>query len=273
MTTTAPKHPILQYHGGKWVLAKKILAYFPQHRTYVEPYGGGASILLRKSPCYSEVYNDLDDEVFNVFRVMQDPAMSEQLREKLAWTPFARKELEVAYSGSECDSVERARRTFVKSFMGRGINSIHRKSGFRANAQRSGTIPAHDWKNWIEMVSVFRARLMGVILECRPALEVISIFDSESTLFYCDPPYVMETRRPGVNYRFEMTDEQHEELADALHGIDGMAIISGYNCPLYEKLYSDWQRVDFAAYADGARDRVESIWLSPRVAEQQGRLF
>jgi hypothetical protein len=68
----APTRPALRYHGGKWRLAPWIIGNFPPHRTYVEPYGGAASVLLRKRRCYAEVYNDLDSEIVNVFRVLRD---------------------------------------------------------------------------------------------------------------------------------------------------------------------------------------------------------
>ena len=86
---TAPTRPALRYHGGKWRLAPWIISHFPAHRTYVEPFGGGASVLMRKPRSYAEVYNDTNAEVVNVFRVLRDPDAAKELERRIRLTPFA----------------------------------------------------------------------------------------------------------------------------------------------------------------------------------------
>lgn len=84
-------------------------------------------------------------------------------------------------------------------------------------------------------------------------------------------PYVMDTRAdPGKDYRHEMTDADHKELVHFLRGLKGHVMVSGYRSEIYEKAFKDWRRVDKAALADGARNRVESLWLSPGIS---GGLF
>jgi DNA adenine methylase len=264
------RRPVLRYHGGKWKLAPWILGFFPPHRIYVEPYSGGASLLLRKPRTYGECINDLDGEVVNVFRVLRDPKNAAKLCEVLELTPYARQEFLDAYQESG-DAVERARRLIVRSFQGFGSDATNPtwSTGFRAGSQRSGTTPAHDWARYPIEIAAFVERLRGVVIENRPAIEVIASQDSTETLFYIDPPYVHSTRSAKVGrkvrerYRYEMSDEDHRELARVLHGIQGMAIVSGYRSLLYDGLYEDWKRVDRATYADGAAPRVESLWLSP----------
>ena len=268
-----PTRPVMRYHGGKWRLAPWIISYFPEHRIYVEPYGGAASVLMQKRPCYAEVYNDANGEIVNVFRVLRDPEMGEALRRDVYFTPFAREEFALSYEPSD-NPVEQARRTILRSYMGFGSAAHNSRipTGFRANSNRSGTTPAHDWVNYVEAIPMFVARLQGVVIEHRPALEIIQQHDGPETLFYCDPPYPHETRknRQAANYgEYEMTKQDHAALAEALHGIEGMAIVSGYACEMYDHLYGDWESVSRATYADGARPRVETLWLSPRVSQER----
>lgn len=257
--------PVLRYHGGKWRLAPWIISHFPEHKVYVEPFGGGASVLLRKRPSYAEVYNDLDGDIVNVFRVLRHPAQSERLEHLLRLTPFAREEFLSAYEPSD-DPVERARRTIIRSFMGFGSNSIHRRTGFRNDSNRSGTTPAHDWVNYADAVRPFTSRLSGVVIEHRDAAEVIVQFDAPRALYYVDPPYVFSSRDNGQSdYAFEMDDAAHERLAEVLHGVRGMVVLSGYRSALYDQLYADWTCVEKVHHADGAEARVECLWLSPSV--------
>jgi hypothetical protein len=95
-----------------------------------------------------------------------------------------------------------------------------------------------------------------------------------ATLHYCDPPYPRSTRSsPGKQYRHEMTDTEHRDLAVVLHAAQGMVILSGYACDLYDvELYSDWHRVTRATHADGARKRAEVLWLSPATVERLNQL-
>lgn len=67
------QRPALRYHGGKFRLAPWLLQFFPPHGCYVEPFGGAAGVLLRKPRVYAEVYNDLDGDIVNFFRVLRRP--------------------------------------------------------------------------------------------------------------------------------------------------------------------------------------------------------
>ena len=255
-----PERPILRYHGGKWRLAPWIIAHLPPHRVYVEPFGGGGSVLLRKPRSYAEIYNDLDGEVVNVFRVARD--RGEHLQRALELTPFAREEFALSYTPTD-DPVEQARRTMVRSFMGFGSNSHNRATGFRANSNRSGTTPAHDWRNYPAAFASVIDRLRGVVIEHRDAVEVMRAHDGTETVHYVDPPYVASTRDRGHDYRHELTDADHVALAEQLHRMQGAVVLSGYASALYDDLYADWQRVERHAKADGARPRIEVLFLSP----------
>ncbi len=255
------RRPIIRYHGGKWKLADWIIGHLPKHRVYVEPFGGAASVLLRKPRSYAEVYNDLDGEVVNLFRVARDSG--EELRRVLELTPFARAEFVLSYQ-STSDPIEQARRTVVRAFMGFGSNAHNQATGFRANSNRSGTTPAQDWRNYPRGLGALIERLQGVVIENRSAIDVMRAHDGDETTHYVDPPYVFATRDKGGDYRHEMTDADHEALAEVLHGLHGAVVLSGYPSALYDRLYGDWQRIERAAIADGARKRIEVLWLSPQ---------
>jgi DNA adenine methylase len=260
---------VLRYHGGKWRLAPWIIAHLPPHRVYVEPFGGAASVLLQKPRSYAEVYNDLDGDMVNVFRVLRDPQTAAALKRALSLTPFARAEFEVAYTSESDDPVERARCTMVRAQMGYGsaaFNSAH-ATGFRTyTGGNRGRLPAKDWGTFPDQIEAFVERLRGVVIEQRDACEIMSTHDARSTLHYLDPPYVLSTRgsAAGVRqkYRHEMDDAEHEELAEFVAGLQGMVVMSGYQCSLYDGLYGGWRRVETETLADGAEKRTECLWLN-----------
>lgn len=267
--------PVLRWHGGKWRLAPWIISQFPPHKFYTEVFGGAASVLLRKPRAYAEVYNDLDGEIVNLFRVLQSDRNSEKLIRQLNMTPFARREFERSYRPTP-HSVERARRLVVRSFMGFGSNAhtIGNRTGFRSFSNRSHTTPAHDWANYPEQLKVIIERLRGVVIENRPAIEVLGQHDHVEALHYLDPPYLMSVRTDrSRDYNHEMNDDDHRELAAFVKTLKGMVIISGYPSPLYEELYHGWLRREKAAIADGAKPRTEVLWISPNAERARHSLF
>jgi DNA adenine methylase len=285
-----PSRPVLRWHGGKWRLAPWIIGHFPPHRIYVEPFGGAASVLLRKPRSYAEVYNDLDDDVVNLFRVLRDDTSrnGSSLVDHLIHTPFARSEFEVAYHETD-DPVERARRLIVRSFMGFGSDGHNAavRTGFRSASNRSGTTPAHDWANYPDVLERIITRVRGVVIENRDATVVMRAHDGPETLHYVDPPYLPETRsnksrKGGARYhayRHEMTREDHLRLLATLCELRGMVALSGYPHADYDAALRGWGRVEIAALADGARTRTEVLWFNPacisarKDADRQGRLF
>lgn len=256
-----PSRPILRYHGGKWELASWIISRLPSHRVYVEPYGGAASVLMKKPRAYGEVYNDLDNEVVNLFRVLRDSP--EDLASRVIATPFSRAEYVAAFSHSD-DPIEWARRILVRSHMGFAGAATHGKlTGFRAASTNSGSHPAQQWRAFPPSLAATIERWRGVVIENREATEIIAQQDAPSTLFYLDPPYVFSTRDHGTDYRHELSDEQHRSLAEQLRDINGMAVLSGYHSPLYDELFGDWHQEEREAISEAAGNRVEVLWFNP----------
>lgn len=270
---TAPTRPVLRYYGGKFRNAAWIVSMFPAHHCYVELFGGAASVLMRKPRARAEVYNDLDGELVNLFRVLRDPGQSDELRRLLELTPFARQEWMDSYAESE-DPIERARRSIVRSFMGFGSSAFlvtprgYRRTGFRNDLHAvEGVFPSVDWAGYPSQVSVFCERLRGVLIECRDFEAVLACYNRPDALVYADPPYVQATRNLDHRYRHDMSDADHRRLAALLGGATAMAVVSGYPHALYDnELYAGWQRHERRAWADGARPRTEVLWLSPSAA-------
>ncbi len=252
--------PMLRWHGGKWILAPWILSHFPEHRVYCEPFAGAASVLLRKERSYSEVINDINDDLFNLFSVMRD--RPKEIIEAIRMTPFSRREFEMAYA-QHPDPIEKARRFMIRSFQGFGSVGAAgmEATGWRSNSHRSGTTPAKDWSNLPESMNFTVDRLRGVIIENRDWQSVVKQHDSEKTLFYFDPPYLSETRtRYGV-YSHELTNDDHAELLESIKSLKGMVIISGYESPLYSQALKGWRKEVKETNADGAKKRTEVLWI------------
>lgn len=256
-----PRRPLLRWHGGKFILSQWIISHFPQHRVYVEPYGGAGSVLLQKPRSYCEVWNDVNEDLYNLFWVMRNHYG--ELADSLRLTPFSRREFEIAHL-PHSNPIEKARRLVIRSYMGFGSGSasnMDRPTGFRANTNRSGTTPAHDWVNYEKHMHQLADRIRGIVLECRPALQVMASHDSGHTLFYLDPPYLEETRKGFGAYSHEMSKENHIEMLDFVLRLKGMVVISGYSSELYDSKLCEWRKVTKRAMADGARERTEVLWI------------
>lgn len=171
----------------------------------------------------------------------------------------------------------------MRSYQGFGSNGHNSdiRTGFRANSNRSGTTPAHDWANYPASLHAVVARLVGVIIECKPAIEVMAQHDGIETLFFCDPPYMPKTRSQksrvgGLKYHcytHEMTEADHVELLDFVRTLQGMVVLSGYPSALYDDALADWHRMTWAAFADGARARTEVLWINPAAMAARHDLF
>lgn len=271
------ERPALRYPGGKWRLAPWIISFFPPHDCYVEPYGGAASVLLQKPPAPYEVYNDLEDDVVNFFRVLRE--RPDEFLRAVKLTPWSRREFELATLSSD-DPFEQARRFFVRCWQSHSGGGISKWStGWRYQKTVSSNKPAMDSWNELEHLQDIAQRFKRTQIEHDEALAVIARFDTAQTLFYVDPPYVQDTRSKwkGSMYRLEMDDDDHRRLADVLHAVEGMVILSGYPSALYEALYGDWHREEIESRTNFTNLRTEVLWISPRAmarrSVQQNRLF
>jgi DNA adenine methylase len=261
-----PIRPPVKWHGGKYYLCDWIIKSLPPHQTYVEPFGGAASVLLNKSPAPVEVYNDLDERITRLFRVIRD--FGDEFRRRLTLTPYSELEFD-ASADSAADEVELARRDFVRwrqSIGGRGETfsfTLHRVRRGMADVV-SGYLSSID-----HQLPLIVERLRSVQIVCRPAQEVIEKWDSTDTLFYCDPPYVHETRAEGSRkvYGHEMDEGEHRRLAVVLSRCRGKVVLSGYPSLLYDELYRSWRKLtvqipNHAAAGKKKMIKAETLWLN-----------
>ncbi|HGL6322643.1 TPA: DNA adenine methylase [Citrobacter amalonaticus] len=271
------KHPAIRYHGGKFRLAPWIISHFPEHRCFVEPFGGAASVLLRKAPSEAEVYNDLDGDVVNMFRVLRDPVHSLSLIDACALTPYSRTEFLCAYEPTS-EPIEQARRLIVRATMGFGsAGATKGTTGFRLDTKRNSSTAQRVWARQPDNLAAVASRFAGVLVENRPAIQCMQDHDTPTTLHFVDPPYVHDTRTGSTKtsaYRFEMSNADHIELLDALKGLQGMVIVCGYDSDLYNNALAGWQRVTRTTAANGhsgSVQRTECLWINPAAQQKQER--
>lgn len=265
-------NPPVRYFGGKWRIADWIIAQFPPHVCYVEPFCGGASILFSKPPSKYEVINDLNSDITTFFEMLR--TRREDLLLAIYLTPHSREEHRNAHSTTD-DPLEKARRFYIRSRQSYGTGEGRWSSGwrFQANNKRGhNSTVVSEWNN-LDPLWQAAVRLKQVQIENDDALKVIERFDTPETLFYVDPPYLHSLRYdPGKSgYKHEMTDDQHRELAARLQVVQGMVLLSGYDSTLYEELYPGWRCIQKATKTNDNHDAIESLWISPK-ADDVARL-
>ena len=269
------------WYGGKFSHLDWLLPLLPDCHHYCEPFAGSAAVLLNRAPSPVETYNDLDGEVANFFRVLRDHKAD--LVEKIGLTPFSREEFGLACEFDPAlNAVERARRFYVRARQVRTGLARTASLGRWANCKNtsragmSGVVSR--WLGGVEALPEIAERLLRVQIENRPAVDVIRLYDDPATLFYCDPPYVHDTRGDDKAYGHEMTDRKHRDLAEVLNAAAGMVAVSNYDCALMRELYPapKWRKHTSAARTiHSTKDkRVEVLWTNYRVGgPKTGDLF
>lgn len=262
MSNEIPTRPVSRYYGAKWRLAPFIVAAMPKHHVYVEPFFGLGSVFLQKPRATCEVVNDLSDEVINVFTMLRDRGA--ELARAIELTPYSRTEYVRAYERTE-DPLESARRFIFRSTAGIGTNSSVKCNGFRTSLCDIKHATATSWANLPPHYAPIIARLRGVIIEHRPAMQIMAQYDAAHTLHYCDPPYLAKTRKDRTQgYAHEMqTEDEHIELLTFLRTLKGKVILSGYTCEIYSRLLADWYSCPLSRGRDQTNQATaERLWMN-----------
>lgn len=276
MSKQAPKNNAARakapfpWFGGKASpkIHNAVMASLPPHDYYIEPFGGGASILLAKQPAKVEVYNDINRGVVNFFRVVASPEDFPRFLRCVAQLPYSRELYEEylrTWPGIH-DPVEQAIRWYYvarSSF-----------SGLFGSSWGYGVTTNHTshWRSAIHNLPAVHNRMMGVQIECADWRDVLGRFCGPGYLAYCDPPYVPGTRKAG-GYQHELTTSDHEDLVETLLAYDGAVVLSGYANEVYRPLLDagwDYLAIDVICYAAG-RTRASGLQGEGKCKQHQRR--
>ncbi len=278
--TTSGLTPPLKWHGGKHYLAIRFVSLMPRHLHYVEPYFGGGAVLFARDPeaerlwlspnkGVSEVVNDINGRLVNFWRVLRDETTFNQFHRMVRCIPLARTEWETAHAhvADQSDRVADAVAFFVdcrqsRSGLMKGFTPLTRS---RTRRHMNGNVS--EWLGAVDGLPDIHSRLRRVAIENSAALDLICREDGPGTLFYCDPPYLHETRTSTSAYAFEMTVDDHRDLLDCLRRLKGKVMLSGYPSELYDRGLTGWSRQTFelpnnAAAGSRKSRETEVLWCN-----------
>lgn len=250
---------ILKYPGAKWRIAKWIIEKIPEHHSYIEPFFGSGAVFFNKKPSNIETINDIDGNVVNFFKMVRDNL--DELVYKIQMTPYARAEYERSYTGLGKTDIDKAVEFCIKINMSHGYR-CNAKNGWKNDVQgRERSYAVQVWNKLPEIIAQAAERLKEAQIEQRPALDVISRFNHPKCLIYCDPPYLLSTRK-GKQYNIEMSDKDHEELLQVLLESKSKVMLSGYESDLYDDLLRGWRKVEKDNLTQSLKKRKEILWMN-----------
>jgi len=259
---------LFSWAGSKARLMRKLVPLFPSHVCYVSLFGGAGGDICNKPRSKVEVYNDLNLDVTNLFRLLRSKKRRKELCYRLLHTPYSRLQFAKCVTllkSTEKDSLERAW-AFVyctQTQASKAAPGICTKSSF--GVPKKGGLRS-EWFNVVTRIERNARRFREVIIENLQWQDVLRRYDSPETLFYADPPYLLSTRQ-GRKYRHEMSAEEHEGLLEALRRVEGYVVLSGYDSQLYRERLGDWRRTEFEVYccsspAEKKPIHTEVVWMN-----------
>lgn len=267
--------PPFKIHGGKRYLADWIISHLPNNypeTTYIEPFCGAASVLLRKKPSLFEVINDIDEGIYAILTALRDTPY--ELQARLESIPYCEDVFQQAKTRNDSDfnrDIDFAINEFIVRRMSRG----GLKEAFAWSDRQRGGQPGdvNAWKTIIEQLPTISERLQNVHIENVDVLAEQEEFNflnrwaDNSAVIYCDPPYVKQTRQSQNVYEGEMTNDDHRALSQQLKDCGCRVIISGYPSPLYNELYSDWRVVERKIPNHSSQQKIkqyktECLWMN-----------
>jgi len=255
---------VLKYPGSKWNIASQLATLIPEHHSYLEPFFGSGALLFTKSHSDIETVNDIDSDITNLFKCIQEDA--ERLAKIVATTPFSREiydvQFEILNNNVYAEPYERAASFLIKCWQGHGFRTNGYKVGWKNDVQgRESMYALWNWYRLPVWIMEISERLRKVQVENKPAMEVIDRFNYESVFMYLDPPYILGTRS-GKQYKYEMTDSEHEDMLKLVLKSKAKIMISGYESDMYNNYLSGWHKEYFQSCAEHHGTRREVVWMN-----------
>ncbi|ARL04389.1 DNA adenine methylase [Burkholderia pseudomallei] len=211
-----PAQPIIPWLGGKRRLAKRLIPLFPEHDCYVEAFCGGAALyFLRPVPAHVEILNDLNGELVNLYRVVQNHL--EEFVRMFKWAISSREVFrwnQMTMPETLTD-IQRAARFYYLQ---------HHAFGGKVSGQTFGTrttMPSVNLMRIEEALSAAHLRLTGVYIENLPWQKCVERYHRPHSFIYCDPPY---WKTEG--YGFDFPIEEYERMADLMRSCKGKMMVS-----------------------------------------------
>jgi DNA adenine methylase len=265
------KMVLTRYPGGKSRLVPWIVGHMPEHRRYVEAYGGAINVLLGKQPAEEEFVIEKDLGMATLIRVVQKHVR--EFATRMSRLTYHRRIFEEAKGrlrsedwASEMDLAGLVYVVRRQSIGGQGGSYSHSATKDQAKW----------WRNGVSTLAAISERLGRVEVLNGDALEWLDLLDDHHTLTYADPPYVHGTRTCLSLYSHEMSDRGHRRLLRLLGDLNGMVLVSGYDNLIYRYGLEGW---DFdtrdvrlhAALAEKKTLRTEVLWANYELSPQETR--
>lgn len=242
----------LKWHGGKSYLAAWLHSLAPPsvtddpQRGYTHrniAFAGGLGEFWNWQPVegISEAVNDCNRGLTNFYGVLSDDLLGEALIHELTLQPLSQDAWE--RSLDEClsmtvKSIGAAKAFFIKYRMSRqGLGRDYTTPTRRTRRGMNEQVSA--WLSAVDGLPECHERLRRAEIRNMPGVAFIRAYDHDRALFYCDPPYLHETRSTTGEYQHEMTADDHTELLATLTTIDGKFMLSGYPSALYYRWARD----------------------------------
>lgn len=233
----------------------------PSFDIYVEGFGGGASLLLSKPQNGIEVYNDLGENVYSLFKVLSDKEMFYRLKERLELTFYSaqlRNEYKELLKLNDISIEDRAYYfIYVNRTSFNGVGGFSTTMTVRRNMSKSTS----DYLSMIDSLPEIHNRLSSVVIEHRDIFDLIDKYDDTNVFMYLDPPYVKSTRSSSTDYEVEMSDDEHIKFVDRLLQCKCKVLVSGYDHPIYDRLLSKFSKVNFKS-PNSQSDATETLWMN-----------
>ena len=232
----------IRYYGGKGMMFKEIIEHFPpedSYEIYIEPFGGSYSIGLKKPPAKAEIYNDLDKNVYSLYKVLADYESFKRFKERcdiILYDDTIRREFLQELKKDDLPIEDRA---FYFFYVNRTSHNGHGGFSMNTSIRRNMSKAVSDYLSCIDRLPELHDRLSRVIISNMDGVKLIEKFkDRSDVLIYCDPPYEQSTRGEA-RYKTDMDIDHHNRFLDAVIESKSKIIISAYKCETYDRLINN----------------------------------